>query len=142
LHGSYTRHKAIDMCKSLLVRANLPFPYQVFYCSNDCQRLFKGSILDQSGTSNIDAVLRAAYTTTAKTWQRLYRIPYSTCGCYGVPEIEQRAPKSSSFKEKLKSKIAGRTTGEVDPAWDSFMAQVSVNEREASHPSSLEFNHR
>ncbi|KAJ9122294.1 hypothetical protein QFC22_001715 [Naganishia vaughanmartiniae] len=109
---------------------------------NDCSKLFKGSIPDQSGTPNIDAALHAAYSTTAKTWQRLHRLPYSTCGCYGTYEIEEMAPTPTSFKDKLKAKMTGKAAQEMGPAWKNFVTQVSINEREASHPSSLEFHHR
>lgn len=89
----------------------------------------------------MNAALHAAFNTTAKTWQRLYKIPYSMCGCYGPPEVEEAVSKSSTFKDKLKAKVAGKTQ-QVHPTRDDFIAQVSIDEREASHPSSLDFHHR
>lgn len=110
------------------------------------QRLFKGQILDQSGIVNRPATLHAAYTPTAQAWSKFYGIPYSTCGCYTVKPTkptQDRPTKPMSMKEKIKAKMNDSSDKKRDePSLSAYVANMDVNERDASHPSSLDFRHR
>lgn len=109
----------------------------------DIQRLFKGQILDQSGIVNRPAALHAAYTPTAQAWSKSHGIPYSTCGCYTVKKNTEGSKKPMSMKERIKAKMNGTTEKELtETSSSAYVATLDINEREASHPSSLEFHHR
>jgi hypothetical protein len=86
--------------------------------------------------------MHAAFNPTAQAWSKLYGIPYSTCGCYTVDQTVAGPKKPMSMKEKIKAKMGGASVKE--PTEISSLAYITnrdVNERLASHPSSLDFHH-
>lgn len=110
--------------------------------SSDMQRLFKGRLLVQSGFANRAATLHAAFNPTAAAWSQLYGIPYSSCGCYNSDQIDA-GKKSLSMKDRIKAKMAGQTNKKSeDSSSNAYTVNMDINEREASHPSSLDFHHR
>jgi hypothetical protein len=110
------------------------------FCSTDNERLLKGRLLEQPRSANCDAILHAAYGPTARTWLKLYRIPYSACGCYGDFDSPQDRQPRSSIKASLKMRMNRNKRAEEIEA-QAYLASIGINEKMASHPSHLEFLH-